>query len=203
MPEEILTIFAARYICSCFCWYCAWPGLGCNNLLLSNELINHQETQSTRTKLTEKFDQNHLPNFKYLLLPVLEPIIDGHIQKCWSFTPAIIQMPSFKLNTPARLGRRRTNQGQARQINVNRILDPLPPLLSLLLLLLSLTKQQNLNLASTWTGLKSKAIKREVCTLKKTFNFANIDIIRQVWSKYLIERKTMEEGGVELSQENY
>ena len=33
--------------------------------------------------------------------------------------------------------------------------------------------------------------------------WANIDIIRQVWSKYLIERKTMEEGGVELSQENY
>ena len=33
--------------------------------------------------------------------------------------------------------------------------------------------------------------------------WANIDIIRQVWSKYLIERKTMLEGGVELSQENY
>ena len=85
----------------------AWPGLcrGCNNLLLSNELINHQETQSTRTKLTQKFD-HHL-NFKYILtnstilLPVLEPIIDGHIQKCWSFTLAIIQMPSFKLNTRA------------------------------------------------------------------------------------------------------
>ena len=64
-------------------------------------------------------------------------------------------------------------------------------------------QQQKRNFASTWAGLKSKAIKRELCTLKKTFNFANIDIIRQVWSKYLIERKTMEEGGVELSQENY
>ena len=116
----------------------AWAGLGCN--LLSNELIkliNHQETQSTRTKLTQKFDQKHHLNFKYILilLPVFEPIIDGHIQKCWSFTLAIIQMPSFKLNTPSRPGRRRrrTNQycNQGRQINVNRILDPLP--LSLLL----------------------------------------------------------------------
>ena len=114
-PQEILTLFAARYICSSSCWYwpgLAWPGLdwpglcrGCNNLLLSNELINHQETQSTRTTLTQKFD-HHL-NFKYILtnstilLPVLEPIIDGHIQKCWSFTLAIIQMPSFKLNTRA------------------------------------------------------------------------------------------------------
>ena len=66
---------------------------------------------------------------KSLQLLVLEPIIDGHIQKCWSFTVAIIQMPSFKLNTRAWPGRRRrrTNQycNQGRQINVNRILDPL------------------------------------------------------------------------------
>ena len=83
-------------------------------------------------------------------------------------------------------------------------MDPLPPLLLLLPAAPHFPhKQQKRNLASTWAGLKSKAIKRELCTLKKTFNFANIDIIRQVWSKYLIERKTMVEGGVELSQENY
>ena len=33
--------------------------------------------------------------------------------------------------------------------------------------------------------------------------FAIIDVISKVLSKYLIERKTMLEGGVELSQENY
>ena len=49
-------------------------------------------------------------------------------------------------------------------------------------------------------------ISGEKNTFRRKFallSWANIDIIRQVWSKYLIERKTMSEGGVELSQENY
>ena len=186
-------------VCSCFCWcfaWLAWAGLQQFVIIKwtdqpSRNTINPDRTD--REIWSESSSQLEI-NLYNCWLPVLKPIIDGHIQKCWSFTAAIIQMPSFKLNTRAREGPTNT------ATRADKLMLTEYWILSLLLLL---TITNNKNLASIWAGLKSKAIKRELCTLKKTFKFANIDIIRQVWSKYLIERKTMEEGGVELSQENY